>query len=251
MKEIPLIPLDQHCFELAYIFFELRRRYTHELLQHQASDWLNIAAGLQDIHFDSRRLYSITSGGSIDIDHQLYENARHKNKALVFELIRFDLIWRGLECIENTFRDSGPSGLESYMLRACKNIRNPDGYNMTFRKLKRLARQHGVRFRSSGDRIGRPLDGLKLVSAVRPLFVHCAYAFPFSHQVRLDEGIDPALIQHAARIVLLTMQKILLGIFAEREDRIESWWHQNMRDHPVATHAMLRTMHLQHRSDQI
>jgi len=248
MKEIPLKPLAHHCFELAYIFFELRHRYRHPILHHQTSEWLNVAAGLEDISFDSRRLYALTSGGNIDIDHRLYENARQKNKDLVFALIRFEMIWSGLRCIDNALKKGVTSDLSELIVYMSKNysgIKNLDGYNCTLRKLRRLSRIHGIRIRHNLMNFPSSMRGVELVAELRSLFVKCAYAFPFSHQVQLDEGTDPELVHMSSRIVLMTMQMLLLTMFAGRDDRIDSWWHINKKGRLLTTHAMLRTVHLQ------
>ena len=247
MKEIPLKPLEQHCFELAYIFFELRHKYKHALLQHETSEWLNIAAGLEDVKFDSRKLYDLASGGYIEIDHQLYENARQKNKELVFALLRFEMIWNGLLCITHKFETqegSELSRLMDYMSKFYKMIRNLDGYNRTVSKLKKLIRAHGLKIDRNILSAHRSVQGICLVADIHPVFVNCAYAFPLSHQVQLDEGTDPQLVRVSSRIVLMTMQMFALSLFAGQEDRIDSWWHNYKKERPITTHAMLRTIHL-------
>ena len=247
MKEIPLKPLEQHCFELAYIFFELRHKYNEAILQHQASEWLNIAAGLESAGFDSRRLYSVASGGNMDIDHPLYEKARQKNNELIFALVRFRMIWTGLICIVDAIA-GGPksdlSALTNYLLHEYAGIRNIDGYNSTLRRLKQLIRAQKIvsdrhLFKGNG-----PDVAVRLVDAVQPVFVRSAYAFPFSHHAQLDEGTDPELVRISARVVLMTMQMLVLSRFAGSEDRIDTWWHFRKQDHDYSIHAMLRTVQL-------
>jgi hypothetical protein len=252
MKEIPLKPLEQHCFELAYIFFELRHKYDEAILQHQASEWLNIAAGLETAGFDSRRLYSLTSGGNIDIDHPLYEKARQKNNELIFSLLRFQMIWTGLMCVVEAVtseRKSDLSELIRYLSEGYSGIRNIDGYNSTLRRLKQLIRNQQIisdrrLFRGRG-----PEAAIRLVDAVQPVFVRSAYAFPFSHHAQLDEGTDPELVRIASRIVLMTMQMLVLTRFAGSEDRIDTWWHFRKQDRDLSIHAMLRTIHLREKNN--
>ncbi len=247
MKEIAFKPIEQHCFELAYIFFELRHKYKHSLLQHKASEWLNIAAGIEEVKFDSRKLYDRASGGNIDIDHQLYENSRLKNNELVFALLRFEMIWNGLASITDLLEPgerSHLSRLNEYMSKNYAEFKNLDGYNAAVRKLKRMIRAHKIKFRRSDQKMHRSVRGISLVAAVRELFVNCAYAFPFSHQAQLDEGTDPDLVRRSSRIVLITMQMFILTLFAGQEDRIASWWHADRKGRMVTIHALLRTVHL-------
>jgi len=247
MSEIVFKTLEHHCFELAYIFFELRHKFKHALLQHKASEWLNIAAGIEDVRFDSRKLYDRASGGNIDIDHQLYENSRLKNNDLVFALLRFEMIWNGLTSITDLLapgEGSHLSRLNAYMSKYYAEFKNLDGYNDSVRKLNRMIRVNKIKIKRSGQLMHRSLKGISLVAAIRSLFVNCAYAFPFSHHAQLDEGTDPDLVNRSSRIVLMTMQMFVLTLFAGQEDRIASWWHADRKSRVGTIHAMLRTVHL-------
>jgi hypothetical protein len=89
--------------------------------------------------------------------------------------------------------------------------------------------------------------GITIVNRIKNYFAHCAYQFPLGSDPTGQASIDPEVIDLSSRIVLFTIQMLMIPYFETNSDlSIKSWWYTNEPKRKMPIHAFLRTVHLKY-----
>jgi hypothetical protein len=251
MSNYQLKDLKKHCFDLAYYFFSLDQIRSDKFSSQYYAYWLHLASSIEEVKLDLGKV-GFARGGLIDLTATFYRDAHLKNSQIVNSLVIFNLIWHTFETmLVQDFHQKNASDLlavQEFLDSEYQPYKNLVHFNDLVGELKRQIRvsrllDSRILLRGIGQE-GRSSVGIILVSRIKNYFAHCAYQFPLGSDPTGPEAIDPLIIGNSSRIVLLTMQMLMLPHFeSQSEKSIKCWWDGGeKRRMPV--HAFLRTVHL-------
>ena len=246
--------LKQHCFDLAYYFFNLNQIKTDKFSSQNYSYWLHLASSVEQIQLD---LGNIGFGreGLIDLSQPLYHEAGLKNAQIVKSLVIFNLIWHTFENLKSDQFSEGENdslkNLSEFLDDNYHPFKNLIYYNNIVSELKRLIRQSQILDPRSilhhVTQEQRSSVGISIVNRIKSYFAHCAYQFPLGSDPTGQMAIDPEVIDLSSRIVLLTMQMVMVPYFEQNSHlTIKCWWYSEESKRKMPIHSFLRTVHLRH-----
>lgn len=207
------IDLDRHCWELAAALAAIGRPYAFL----SASQWLETAAGLNSVSVDLQR-YDSDAGWCSAAWEYLLEREKQLAR-FTKDLAVFQFVWAGLEALIDESGLSEPAAPKGKVNQTCGFLTShvaevvaPTGYYDELAEFRRCASvlpghdDLADRF-TLQPHVGPEALGLALVYKVRNRFAHGSAAFT---QRDLDEPVfDDAMLRHASRIVLLSIQMIV------------------------------------------
>jgi len=252
MSNFELKNLKQHCFDLAYYFFNLHQIEVDKFSDRNFSYWLHLASGIQEVELDLGRVGSV-GDGLLDLSMPLYRDARIINTQIVKSLVIFNLIWHTFENLHiDQFSEKNTrnlNALKDFLNSAYDPYKNLIRFNEMISELKRRIRKsHLIDSKQILKNIGmqnKTSVGILLVDKIKNHFAHCAYQFPLGSDPTGEDAIDPLIIDLSSRIVLLTMQMQMLPYFEEKSSlSIKCWWYSDEHKRRIPIHAFLRTVHL-------
>ena len=252
MSNYQLKSLREHCFDLAYLFFSLKQISVGKYARQNYAYWLHLAAGVENISMDHERFY-VDNTSSLDLTNTLYDRARQSNTQIFQSLVVFNLIWHVfLKLLADHFDNKDRCALNKaceYLDSVYNPFKNVVKYNDLVRELKRLIRSSGILDADSilknRDYANRSSVGILLVDRINDFFAHIAYQFPLGSDPSGGHAIDPEIIDRSSRIVLLTVQMLLLPWFEEQNNiSIKPFWNGQDAGRRISVHAFLRTVHL-------
>ncbi|WP_461437496.1 hypothetical protein [Marinobacter nauticus] len=227
-----LVSLRDHCAKLVSILGDTQLVYDWE----NVATWLQLAAAMRTMEVDT-----------IQFDHGFgycshadeYSMARDELlNRFVFELSRFNFAWGGLESCLNNIRppkhpDKSKRGKISnacYFLKTYfSNVSPPSHLGeevAAFRSASSLCfGYHSIekRFRNS-EEVGWPGAGLFSVYELRNLFAHGSLDFPEPDEENQPLSDHQHMVAHATRVVLLSIQMLLMAHFADSRLEIPYAW---------------------------
>lgn len=220
-----LIDLKTHCSRLVGILgeTELVDEWEH------VADWLQLAAAIESVEVNT---IQFQGGFGYCSAADEYSMAREKLlNEFVLQLSRFSFVWGALECCLNKIK---PPAHPNQVKRG--KISNACHYLSVYFEQKppplHLAREiesfrvaasqcYGFasvekRFAASGT-VGWPGNGLYMVYELRNLFAHGSLRFPEPDEENQPISDHRAMILHATRVVLISIQMLLLAHFRHSE----------------------------------
>jgi len=254
MSTYQLKNLKQQCFDLAYFFFNLNQNKTDKFSSQNYSYWLHLASSIDNIQLD---LGNIGFGpeGLIDLSQPLYYEASHRNAEIVKSLVIFNLNWHTFENLKaDQFSNDDTDSLvklSRFLDDTYHPYKNLVHYNEVVSELKRLVRKSHILDHKKVLRHitleNRSSVGITIVHRIKNYFAHGAYQFPLGSDPTGQVSIDPEIIDLSSRVVLLTIQMIMLPYFEEHAElSIKCWWYTDEPKRKMPIHAFLRTVHLKH-----
>lgn len=217
VKHGPLIGLDRHAHNIAR-FFIYENFYDEELI----SPWFRIASGIENVKYYSDKYDPFVQWCGTAID---YENAKSSfHSKLIKSLTFFNFIWGGFEAyvdtleIEDCPKYKGKINKVNFFLK--NNYLNhyeiPDKYNEVLDVLKKMIKLNPWYDKkndlcSVNSCESEELLGLKIVYKIRNLFAHGAFTFSEPEGWHHTKPLDYEIICASSRIVLLTIQMLLLS----------------------------------------
>jgi hypothetical protein len=224
-----------------------------------ASEWLDIAAGVERVevntlYFDQSIMYC---GTAYD-----YENARSDLLShLVTQLAIFNFTWGGFETIIKLIdpprvpQSIKPrSSIIDHAIFFLRNEYEPARmlafYDDTVAELREIMRQlpyyndllshfHLQEF------LGVSGIGINIVRRIRNRFAHGAAAMPHPNGEQVPELIVARLVELSTRIVLYTIQMLLLAYLKGKDFEIECREDEWGIMEPENVHLVLQTLHLE------
>ena len=252
MSNYQLKSLRHHCFDLAYLFFSLKQFSVEKYARQNYAYWLHLAAGVENIEMDHERFYHDQSS-SLDLTATFYDRARPLNTQIFRSLVVFDLVWHVFrKILDDHFDKKNGSILDvacDYLDSVYNPFKNVVKYNDLVKELKGLIKVSGIldagSILKSRDHENRSSVGILLVDRINDYFAHIAYQFPVGSDPSGDHAINPEIIDRSSRIVLLTIQMLLLPWFEKQNNiAIKPFWNGNDAGRKIPVHAFLRTVHL-------
>ncbi len=226
-------PLREHIADLSKVFVRMNDWNGYE----DVSEWLRIASAIQSIDFDDTKYddllgycrYADNFVSAHDVMLQKY----------VTDLSIFAFVWSALECFidhiipEDTpiRKKYGKLGAACHLIALSLDISfTPVGYDEELPKLKLadprvdLAKV-SARFLDLPPHVNHQGTGLYVVYKLRNLYAHGALPFPI-----LDTGWDEPIpnitvLEYPIRIVLLSMQMLLIANEPEKKNTIGYYWN--------------------------
>jgi hypothetical protein len=249
-KHGPLVDTKRHCHNIERYFLSANNYYSSAL-----SSWFGIASGITEVKYISD-LYDDNvqwCGTAIE-----YENAKSDfHSKLIRELTRFNFIWGGFEAYYDSLvfgecpnpRKRGIVNTVNYHLKVKYENSFPPlpYYNETVEHLKKLISKNEWYGKTndlfSGDSCSsESLIGLKVVYKIRNLFAHGAFRFSEPEGWHYETPYDIGIINTSSRILLMTMQMIILSAVKELKFKIPQL-HKS-EDEGVKAGIFLTKLHL-------
>jgi hypothetical protein len=94
-------------------------------------------------------------------------------------------------------------------------------------------------------RPSRSSRGMYLIDPIRPYFAHLADHFPVGMDFHERYLLEKKIIETSTRIVILTIQMLLLSSTPENLEYIDNWWKSTAYRKRMSLHVFLRTVHLE------
>jgi hypothetical protein len=249
-KHGPLVEIKRHCHNLERYFLSANNYYSGSL-----SSWFGIASGITEVKYISDLYddYVQWCGTAIE-----YENAKSDfHSKLIRELTRFNFIWGGFEAYYDSLelgecpnpRKRGIVNTVNYHLKVKYENNFPPlpYYNETVEHLKKLISKNEWYGKTndlfSGDYCSsESLIGLKVVYKIRNSFAHGAFRFSEPEGWHYETPYDIGIINTSSRILLMTMQMIILSVVKELKLKVPQI-HKS-EDDGVRAGTFLTKLHL-------
>lgn len=222
-----MLELNQHCFDLSRLFYELDYCYGGPLVKKKQSwepvaNYLSIAASIYKIEFYFDYLYD-SCWGCPEPDYEAIDIEYSK---VVLEITFFMFIWASIESVIDIIipiKDQKEGKIKA----ACRFIRGESDQNdplhfyqelVNLLKAKSLANETFSPFFVNLDKnefYQTPGEALELIYKIRNSFAHGFLKFPINSMAEEVESDVSEIISICSKLVLLSMQLILLAYFKE------------------------------------
>ena len=247
-----LTSLDQHAAGLSHILrsIEISPDWYH------VCDWLNVAAAVRSVRYDSGKHnieYSYCSSADEFVDAREVLLQRFVENNLIFSFV-----WGALEASLNIIRppkhtDHSKRGKIRdacyYLNRGFCTRASIFGLRdeiFHFRAAAEKCLRKNIiesRFAEAGE-LGEAGVGLYSVYELRNQFAHGSLAFPMPDCQNRPISPHDEMVTHATRITLLQFQMLCLTHFGKSEELIDYSWHPGALNSEVPLWLALRTCHL-------
>lgn len=243
------VDLKNHCSRLLGILGN--SELVHEW--GNIAEWLQLAAAIKNVEVD---LIQFDHGFGYCRDADNYSMAREElMNGFVSELSRFNFVWVGLEsCLNNInppkHPDKSKRGKVSnacYFLQKYFEIRPLPSFLCEEVSAFRLAANSCLGYESVENRFNRSEGagyGLFTVYELRNLFAHGSLSFPEPDEENQPISDHKDMVSHATRIVLLSIQMLLLAYFKHSDLEIPYSWDQDLEVEEVPLWIALNGCHL-------
>jgi hypothetical protein len=242
--------LQLHCFELSYFCIYHSHQHSHQTYLKTTAEWLRLASRITKVQLESFKNERNRTGDD-DIFQYKRVGSDHGGTDYVFNLTRFSLIWSAYEFLIFDKLSNGKLdvGLVGKLLHdSYEPHKNLIGYNGLVKDLRRHLRLSSVirTQKSSGNKkyASRSSKGIFLVSQIRDRFAHLKDQFPVGMDLHEKNSIEKKIIQISSRLILLTIQMVLLSFFPDNQEYIDQWWRSPLIRERKYIHSFLRTVHL-------
>lgn len=247
-----LVSLEEHCARIVGILgdTELVREWEN------VAEWLQLAASIKKVEVD---IIQFDHGFGYCSDADEYSMAREDLlNVFVSELSRFNFVWGGLEsCLNNIKVPKHPNKAKRgkisnacYFLHQYFGTVSPPSYLgeevAAFRSAASSCFGYDSvekRFKRSGE-VGWPGGGLFTVYELRNLFAHGSLCFPEPDEENQPISDHQSMVKHATRVVLLSIQMLLLAHFKHSELKIPYSWDLGIDRDDVPLWIALNGCHL-------
>jgi hypothetical protein len=251
------ITINEHAFNLFRIlnFIEFQE-ISHDNFDN-ISDWLNMAAGVERVNIITERYDS-----SIYMCGSALDFSKEKSKLwsdLCSELVTFNFLWGSFEALTLKFINTN-HGDDSTTFLARKfinsNYKGPtiNGYIDTFNELYRIfGRELQNHLLSIIGREPHPTKGLLLVSKLRNQFAHGLRLLPLPDDWSDELSREVDNINLSSRIILFTIQMLLLAKFGYKGYIIEDPMIFDFveLEGPVHLDDLIKNLHFENLSERI
>lgn len=248
--------LHLHCSDLSFFF---RDRAMNENIIHiqwlHIADWLYMAAAVDKVIIDTWRIDPST-GFCSSVDE--YQGEREKlYSKLMTEFSRFNFIWGALETIiDGIVPKSILSQSRGKINAACKYLKeNADSmtliplYTDCVNQLSSMIIEipHYKNMKSdfnSGVKHGQASIALFVVYKVRNQFAHGSLVLPEPEEWSGIKNLDMEIINMSSRLVLMSIQMLLLCYYRRSNFNIDCCWYPHASDTVLNIQSYLRNVHI-------
>ena len=257
-----LIDLQEHCYQLSFLLAELPGRSRGNLSWLTAADWLNTAAGVQEVKIDTSRFdETVMWCESV----WSYESKRSKLLTQVgTQLTIFNFVWGGFETV---IKIIAPPYVPRHIKRRrtviddalfyLKNEYEPTLrvalYDDVIAKLRSILKEHphydlDDEFKEHSFS-GISGVGAHIVRIIRNDFAHGSARLPTPHNWESDKMLNserpyPELIGVSSLVLLLTIQMLLLACLRDKEIKICYFRGTDGSYYDTEVQIALRVLHL-------
>jgi len=214
----PLIETKRHCYNIARLF------YLESIFPTPIAHWFQLASGIDKVVYISDLFENASWACESVVDYENYNSEFHSK--LIRELTIFNFIWGGFE-----------SYCESYPLQPCPepkrrgNVNAVNYFLMThfmnkypaisyYKEVVEYLHSLLVKNTSYGNHVdlfspnkcvNECIIGLKVVYKIRNLFAHGVFQFDPTGGYDKNNTYDIPIINASSRIMLMTMQMLLIS----------------------------------------
>ncbi|MEC0238372.1 hypothetical protein P4H66_00610 [Paenibacillus dokdonensis] len=218
------ISINEHAYCLMRVIHAIEFEEISQENFQNITEWLNMAAGVEQINIITERYDS-----SIYMCGTALEYSIEKSKLwskLCSELVTFNFIWGSIESLILKFVTKNSKDSTTYLGRKfiSNNYKGPTikGFIETYNNLYSMLRKElSEQELKNIEREHHAAKGLFLVSKLRNRFAHGSRLLPLPED--WSEGLtrDVDIIQQSSRIVLFSIQMLLIAKYGLRGYRIE------------------------------
>lgn len=223
-----MIDLQRHSHNIAR-FFIYENPYGEELI----SPWFKIASEIENVIYRSHKYDRFVQFCGPAVDYEISKSEFHSN--LIHSLTCFNFIWSGFEAYLDTLslpsspdkRKRGKISNVNYFLKEIyiNNYTIPDDYTETILYLKKMLQlnpwyKDAYNSFNASNYESNELIGLKIVYSIRNKFAHGNFIFSEPEGYNTILPLDNFIIQASSRIVLLTLQMLLMALTDDLDFKI-------------------------------
>lgn len=245
---IEFISISKHAYYLMKVIHAIEFEGVSQIDFHNITDWLNMAAGVEEVKVITEKYDS-----SIYMCDSALYYSNEKSKLwskLCTVLVTFNFIWGSSESLILKFVTKTGKDSTTYLGRKFinENYTNTliEGYLQTYNTLQYLL-QKEMKNKGMEDVIKEPqtTKGLYLVSKLRNQFAHGSRFLPEPDDWSVDINNEIEIIQLSSRIVMFTMQMLLLSQYGLRGQIIEnpSLFNFEQLDESISLDSLIKNLH--------
>ncbi|MBE5320039.1 hypothetical protein IM793_12775 [Pedobacter sp. MR2016-19] len=226
-KHGTLVSLSEHCNNL-FRFFRSEHPYDDDPVR----NWFKVSSGIKGIDYDEG-MFDIT--GSWCQPAFAYDEAMTKHLSdLIYQLTNFSLIWGGFESfVENLDlpdcpHQRGKINKASYFLKEKydSNFKLPEYYKNLVTMLENYLKLSASftpdpTYFTRSDCAGSSGAGITIVKKIRNKFAHGIFDFGEPAQYESTGIYHGRIIHISCRIVLITIQMILVAVYKQNHFNVE------------------------------
>lgn len=223
-----LIDLQRHSHNIAR-FFIYENPFDDELI----SPWFRIASEIENVIYKSHKYDRFVQFCGPAVDYETSKSDFHSD--LIHNLTCFNFIWSGFEAYLDTLslpsspdkRKRGKINSVNYFLKETYIKKYPilDNYIETVSYLKKILQlnpwyKYTYNSFNASNYESNELIGLKIVYSIRNSFAHGSFVFTEPEEFNAVKPLDNFIIQASSRIILLTMQMLLISMTKDLEFKV-------------------------------
>lgn len=249
------LTVQKHAWELSLAFEAIHvQTYDNEWLH--IRDWLHMASGVLKTEIDTQfyNTSNLFCGSARDFE----DNRSRLWSSFCKELITFNFIWGSMESLIEEITNATEQDSKPYLGKKFlkdkyigKSIKK---YDCVLKRLESLMKNSTYPYKKEVFKYSRSNytgQGLHLVSKIRNSFAHGAASLPDPDDWADNLNIDIAVIETSSRMILLTMQMILIAHFSKKDLIIEyPFMFEDLDDlSNVSILLLLKNLHIQNYQD--
>lgn len=227
---IQLKEIDEHCSDLSSFL----SGWDMQLYWPDLCDWLHVASGIVKVEFDVIRFES-GFGWCSNADEFSLSREEILQKYIT-ELTRFTYVWSALESLINDINPekAHEKGKINSICFYLKNRLGPTDnilpYTLLLKQLHSLLSKSEVNEPKILNRfekiphVSSHGRGIYVIYKLRNLFLHGSLNFPFPDGENKPNSSYPELVNLSTRIVLLTIQMILMAHYVDSDIKTTYDW---------------------------
>lgn len=237
LKELP-----HHCYDLSKLIGKLDLIPVPGTMFDEVCEWLNFASGITKVELITDRYGDDCMFCSSVAE---YEDAKSKLwEGIAIELTRFLYIWNTVEMISDGFANKPIRIITKSSIKKkgkvnalCHFIKSnfameylPIHYHELLKNFEKLAKSsQGYKaifnkFQFNKEWISQAGMGLYTVYKIRNKFAHGNHSLPEPEEWSGTASLDKKIIESSSRLVLLSIQILLISYFKQDSELIEGYW---------------------------
>lgn len=225
--------------------------FLHTVWNHEtSSNWFHVASGIKNVDYDGISYDDSFYWCRPSYEYEIAKQEIHNE--LVAELIQFNFIWSGLECLINELDLENCPNYPGKINNTCYYLKlNYEPFNslklysdLIIQLQHFLEKNHYLnllnRF-TPKEYIGHSGIGLSVVYKLRNQFAHGDFVFPEPEDWTFKKPYEKEIIHISSRIILLSIQMLMITFYKDRNEVLGYHPNEEMEGMPVLDY--LQYMH--------
>lgn len=247
--------LYSHCSDLSFFLYDQSGNEDYFAWSHIGS-WLFMASSVEKVVLNTEKINP--SSGYCSLGDEYDGEREELYSQIATELARFNFIWCALEAIIDYVvpkillkQARGKiNGACLYLDGNLEFVRPLPLYGDALYKLRTFIielphyEKLNIDFSSSAGR-GQSSIALSIIYKIRNNFAHGSLELPEPEKWSGVKNLDADIINTCSRLILMTIQMLLLSYYKTSNIKVEPWWIPYEYETILYIHEYLRGVHLE------